>query len=100
MYIVFGIGCGDQEDQVDRLSVQRIKIHAVFDHHGGQAGAVHKGALAVGDGDAFADAGGAFLFPPVDLLTVCLPVIDFAALDHQVHHLIQGFLLGAGGSGK
>lgn len=98
MHVVLGIGRGDQEDQVDRFSVQRVKVHAVLYHHGRQSRTVDKGAFSVGDRDSLTDTGGAFFFSAVNLLAVSLPVVDLSAFDHQVHHLVQGFLFGGGGS--
>ena len=78
---------------MDRCAVQGIEVYAVFDNHSCQSGTIDEGSFSVRDSNTLADSGGAFLFPSVNFLTVGFPVVDLAALDHQIHHLIQCFLL-------
>ena len=96
MHVVLRDRRGDQEDQVDRLPVQRIIIYAILDDHSRKAGLDHRVALAVRDRDAFTDTGRGLFFSSVYFLPISLFVADLLTLEHQVDDLVDRFALGPG----
>ena len=98
MHIVLGDRGCDQENQIDRFTVQSVVVDTVLYDHGRKTGLDDRVAFAVGDGDTFADAGGGLFFSVVDFSAVSVQIADLFALGHQLNHLIQCFALFLGGA--
>ncbi len=93
MDVVFRVRRGDQKDQMDRLSVQRVKVHSIWNDHGCKSRFYDCVALAVRDGDPFPDSRCSFFLSPVDFLSVSFLVPDLPAFYHKRYHLVEGVFL-------
>ena len=94
MYVVFGVRCCNQEDQMYRLSVERIVIHTVFYNHRCQSRFVYKCTFSVRNRDPFTDTCRSFLFTAIYFLAVSFQIIDLSAFCHQFDHLVESFVFG------
>ncbi len=93
MDVVLRVRCGDEEEDLRRLTIQRIKFHAAFHPHESQARPGNGGRLGMGDRYAFTHTGTAFLFTMIDTLTVRFDICDVPLFRHQVDEHIQGLFL-------
>ena len=62
MNVVLGIRCCDQEQQIDRFIIQRVKIYAIFDDHSCQSRFADCITFAMWDCNSFSDTCGTFFF--------------------------------------
>ena len=83
-------GRGNHEEQAGRFVVQTFVIDTVTDNHGGQTRFPDGRRLGMGDGDALADAGAAFLFAVQDALFVAFFIAQVAPFFHEVHQVVDG----------
>ena len=87
---------GYHEQQVGRLVVHRLVVHALRHGHRRQGRSLHRFALGVGDSDSLANCGAAHCFSCQNAFLVFLPVGDLSALylevDQQVYRF--GFAFG------
>ena len=94
MYVVFGIRCCNQKDQMYRLSIKRIVIYTVLYNHRCQSRLIYKCTFSVRDRNPLSDTCRSFLFTAVYFLAISFQVIDFSTLCHQFDHLVESFVLG------
>ena len=83
MNIILCIGCCDQKQKIDRLSVERFIFNAVRNDHCCKSRALDCVAFAVRDRDTVADTGCSLCLTEEDLLLVCLVVGNVARFLHQ-----------------
>ena len=92
MDIVLCIWRSNKKDQMNRLPVKRVKVHAFLNDHSRQSRLQHSIAFSMGNRNSFSDSCCPLLFSAIDLLPVCLLIPDLSTLHHQRHCLVKSFL--------
>ena len=93
MHIIFGIRRRNQKNQIRRLFIRRIVIHAVRKCHCSKSRGRNRVCLRVRNRNSLADSRRALLFPCFYRLFILYRVINVSLIDHQLDHLVYGVLL-------
>lgn len=88
------LGNGEQDDNRNRLVVERLPRKRILRRADGERGLVHTRGLAVRDGDTHTDAGLALALAPHDILEEALTIVELSLLLEQVGQSVKHLLLG------